>query len=222
MDLTVYQSQYPKKRIGKNNDGGYIIIDVPIQYDFLLGAGISNDISFEEHFLRLFPHLQCHGFDGTINSIHSTNRRFTWIKKNIGTINSDTTDNLHSYLEKYSNVFLKMDIEGHEIPWFECLTDSHMNSIAQMVVEFHYPFSPREEAVMNKIQKTHVMFHIHANNACGTNGRIPNVFECTFVNRRFVTYPCYLNKTPLPTPRLDQKNIPRLPDISLNYPPFVN
>jgi hypothetical protein len=206
MDLTVYKPQFPRKRIGKDNDGGYIIIDAPINYDFLIGAGINDDTSFEDHFLSLYPKLECHAFDGTIKKSPSKNPRFTWIPKNIGS--GDNEDDLISYLEKYSNIFLKMDIEGHEIAWIEKLTEKHLNCLAQIVIEFHYPFSERHYAVMRKIHKTHVMFHFHENNCCGYNGSIPNVFECTFLNRRYVTYPVSIISTPLPIPGLDQPNLP--------------
>jgi hypothetical protein len=205
MDLTVYKPQFPRKRIGKDNDGGYIIIDAPINYDFLIGAGINDDTSFEDHFLSLYPKLECHAFDGTIKKSPSKNPRFTWIPKNIGS--GDNEDDLISYLEKYSNIFLKMDIEGHEIEWIEKLTEKHLNSLAQIVIEFHYPFSERHYAVMRKIHKTHVMFHFHENNCCGYNGSIPNVFECTFLNRRYVTYPVWRNTIPLPIEGLDQPNL---------------
>ena len=205
MDLTVYSPQFPRKRIGKNNDGGYVIIDAPINYDFLLGAGISDDTSFEDHFLSLYPNLECHGFDGTITKNPSINSRFTWIPKNVGS--GANEDDLISYLEKYSDIFLKMDIEGHEIAWVEKLTENHLNSLAQIVIEFHRPFGERQYAVMKKIQKTHVMFHFHENNCCGYNGVIPNVFECTFLNRRYVTYPVSRNTIPLPIQGLDQPNL---------------
>jgi hypothetical protein len=209
MDLTVYEPQFPRKRVGRDNDGGYIIIDAPIKYDFLIGAGISNDTSFEDQFLSLYPDLECHGFDGTITSSPSRNPRFTWIPKNIGS--KPNEESLISYLEKYSNIFLKMDIEGHEIGWIETLTEKHLDSLAQIVIEFHFPFGQRQYSVMEKIQKTHVMFHFHENNCCGYNETIPNVFECTFLNRRYVTYPVSVNTTPLPIPGLDYPNLPVVP-----------
>ena len=48
--LEVYSSYpYNKTRIGKDNDGGYIICD-DLSYDLLLSCGIEKDISFEEKF----------------------------------------------------------------------------------------------------------------------------------------------------------------------------
>jgi hypothetical protein len=43
--LTVYKSPYEKKRIGRANDGGYVICDIPnIEYSILLAGGIESDI----------------------------------------------------------------------------------------------------------------------------------------------------------------------------------
>ena len=53
--LTVYKSQFPKERIGKDFDGGYIMIDIPGKtYDLLLSGGILDDISFEEEQLIVY------------------------------------------------------------------------------------------------------------------------------------------------------------------------
>lgn len=35
--------------------------------------------------------------------------------------------NLHEYIDAHSNIFVKMDIEGYEIPWFLSLAPEHMN-----------------------------------------------------------------------------------------------
>ena len=82
--LRIYQSPYNKVRIGKNNDGGYVICDIPeVNYDILLSGGIANDISFEQELLKKYPNLSGYGFDGTIQKIPENNfsNRFTIIKK---------------------------------------------------------------------------------------------------------------------------------------------
>ena len=52
--LIVYSSSFPKKRVGRNNDGGYVITLLPETYDLFISGGISNDISFENHLLQLW------------------------------------------------------------------------------------------------------------------------------------------------------------------------
>ena len=51
--LTTYKSPFKKKRLGKENDGGYVIAKIPkAKYKILLAGGIADDISFEEDFMN--------------------------------------------------------------------------------------------------------------------------------------------------------------------------
>ena len=80
--LTVYKSPFPKIRLGKDYDGGYIIADIPnIHYTTLLSGGIETDISFEEHFVNKYPNVKPYLFDGTINNLPQTNNNFIFILK---------------------------------------------------------------------------------------------------------------------------------------------
>lgn len=224
--VTVYDAPFPKKRIGCSSDGGYIICDIPdIQYDYFLSAGVDNNISFEEHFCSLYPNVLCKAHDGTIAGIRIQNSNITFIRKNIGPVETDSETNLHAYLSDYKTVFLKMDIEGAEIPWFLSLSDDHMNHMAQMVIEFHTPFSEADARVFEKITKTHTLVHFHANNfgylRYHKGVPIPEVFECTFLHNAYFSGPPVPNRSPLPTP-LDAQNTMALPDVILTYEPFVH
>lgn len=240
--LTVYSSPFKKERIGRSFDGGYVVCDIQdIEYDLLLAGGIDRDTSFEDAWLNKYPSKKCLAYDGTINKCPSTHPNFTWIKKNITATPSKKTDiitklikrpavatnetNLHDILNSYKSIFLKMDIEGWEIPWLETLTPKHMDSLSQIIIEFHTPFSERENKIFEKLNKTHVLLHLHGNNCCGTrihNGIIiPNIFECTYVHKRFIPSPLTLNKDPLPCV-LDSPNIQDRDDILLHHNPFMN
>ena len=224
--LTVYKSPYEKKRVGKNNDGGYVIDIIPdIKYNLIIGCGISNDISFEENFINIYKNISCIVFDGTIDDIPETKEDILFVKKNIGIDNTSSITNLHNLIMNNENIFLKMDIEGYEIPWFESLTYEMLDKILQMVLEFHSPFSERETNVFKKISKTHVMVHLHGNN-CGElktfkNIIIPETFECTFINKKYLKEPYILNTDKLPL-SLDMPNKENSIDYDLNYKPFTN
>ncbi len=224
--LTVYESQFKKIRLGKDYDGGYIICDIPnIKYDCLLAGGIENDLSFEEDFCKKYENTICLAYDGTIGSINTEEKNIIFIKKNIGYDENDNVTNLHNEINKYENILVKMDIEGGEIPWILSLDDSQLNKFAQIVMEFHHPFSPIESEVFRKINRTHLLIHFHANNACGTRSVdgcvVPNVFEWTYVNKKYLSEPYILNKEKLPT-SIDMQNVLTHDDIFLNHPPFVN
>ena len=180
--LTVFKSPFEKKRLGKDYDGGYIISEIPnIKYTTLLAGGIANDISFEEDFINKYVIDNTYAFDGTINKLPKKNSKITFIKKNIGFSNNAKNTNLHDIIDVNECIFVKMDIEGGEIPWIKSLSDEQMNKFEQIVMEFHNPFSNKEIDVFDKINKNHYLIHFHGNNCCGTRNHngviIPNVLN---------------------------------------------
>ena len=224
--LTVYTSPYPKMRIGRDTDGGYIIAELPNpKYTTLLAGGINNDISFEEDFLSKYPTVKCFAFDGTIEKLPNENKSITFIKKNIGDTNTDTVTNLHDIIDANNNIFVKMDIEGGEIPWLKSLSTNQMNKFDQIVMEFHSPFTTNEKAVFDKLNATHHLIHIHGNNYAGIRKQngiyIPEVFECTYLHKKYFTTTPELNTELLPG-KLDKKNNQHSDDIYLHYAPFVH
>lgn len=223
--LTVFKSPFEKKRIGKDYDGGYIIAEIPfVKYTTLIAGGILDDISFEEEFINKYPNTQVYAFDGTINNLPKENNKITFIKKNIGFENNKDTTNLHDIINVNSRIFIKMDIEGGEIPWITSLSDEQMNKFEQIVIEFHWPFTDREIDVFDKINKNHYLIHFHGNNCCGVRNHngviIPNVFECTYLHKKYFINIPELNKELIPG-NLDMKNTNN-DEIYIDYPPFVN
>jgi len=217
-DLTVYTSPYPKIRLGKDFDGGYVIADIPgITYSCLISGGISDDISFEENFIQRYQ-VECYAFDGTISSLPKDSV-VHFAKKNIGAHNSETTTNLHELLDSNDNIFVKMDIEGHEFAWLQSLSFQQMDKISQLTIEFHNPFN---RDIFNKFSN-HVLIHFHGNNCCGLRSfkgvLIPNIFECTYIHKKYVTMKIK-NTQQIPS-SLDMRNVARRSDLILNFPPFV-
>lgn len=222
--LTVYTSPFPKIRLGKDNDGGYIISEIPnIDYKVILAGGIERDISFEEDFVAKYKNVPCFAFDGSISALPRENDHITFIKKYIGNKNIADYTNLHDFISEYENIFVKMDIEGGEIPWIQSLNDSQMNKFEQIVMEFHWPFSQKEIEVFDKINKNHYLIHFHGNNCCGVITHqgvvIPNVFECTYLHKKHFTTPPPLNTDLIPSP-IDMPNTGNS-EIEINYAPFV-
>lgn len=261
--LTVFECPFPKKRIGKANDGGYVIVDLPSTsktsntfgissgYDGFISGGISDDISFEDALLDNFPDLDCClAFDGTVNSIPRARNasKIKFIKKNLGSINGLDISNLEEYIQPYENIFMKIDIEGHEYSLFNSIIENGlMPKIRQLVLEIHTPADIRKHPnyytnlaaygnsdnilldFLSHIKKTHTIMHMHANNGCATHIQdsgviIPNVFEITLVRNDIlgeIGYNWFLNTNKIPSP-LDMPNIPNREDIKIDYPPFCN
>ena len=250
--LILYESPYDKVRIGRNNDGGYVICNLPDNYDLFISGGISNDISFEIDFLKKYKDknnniIKCYAFDGTISTLPDNNaQNINFIKKNLGNIETNDLTNLSTYINdtdtnKYSNIFMKIDIEGHEFRLLPYLIDNnYMNKIKQLVIEIHTPadiqmfpdyFSGLSDIkndnmfeLLNNINKTHTLVHFHGNNGCNTqyinNIKMPHVFECTYIRNDYIKEKIKNIET-LPT-KLDMKNIEDKTDFYFDYYPFCN
>jgi hypothetical protein len=236
--VTIYQCPFPKRRIGRWVDGGYVIADIPgIKYDVLFSGGVCDDISFEDDFIRYQREKQndihVYAFDGTIEGLPETvmKQNYTFIRKNIGDAETDQCTNLHSFIAPYLRIpdpciFVKMDIEGGEVDWIRSLSTEQMNAFAQIVIEFHFPFSQKEIDMFKKLNETHLPVHFHPNNACGTrihNGvYFPNVFECTYLHKRFFNGIAELNRDYVPNDNVDCKNVWNNEEIWIGHPPFVH
>lgn len=239
-NLIVYESPYQKFRVGKPYDGGYVISLLPGNYDIIISCGIANDISFEQHLMQIYPNLMCIAFDGTIDNLPYPESKIRFVKKNIGSVNSETLTNLHEYIKPYNDIFLKMDIEGHEFDSLNTFSEDQFKKIKQFVIEIHTPgdiqlhptyfkgLSHITNEVMfnflNKINTTHTLVHIHGNNGCKSyrvdNITVPNVFECTFIRKDYIQEKI-VNKKPVPT-GIDMPNIPNNPEYNLSYWPFMS
>lgn len=227
--LVVYSSEHQKIRLGSSNgDGGYVIGD-GLNYNLLLGCGISDDISFETDFVKKY-NVPCFAYDGTINNMPNTSQNITFVKKNIGPSETQNTTNLHDMIEKYNNIFLKMDIEGHEYQWLDSINSRQLNKISQIVIEFHFPLTGRfgksvktNIECLNKLAETHYLIHLHGNNCCGTHMygdiTVPNVFECTYI-RKDLCKNIKLNRNNIPDPNVDKPNVAPYDDIHLSGYPF--
>ena len=245
--VTIYQSPFPKRRIGRWTDGGYAVVDIPgIKYNALIAGGVCDDISFEEDFIRFQteqgnPQIKVYAFDGTVAELPESGfkSQIEFVKKNIGEHETPEITNLHYLLEHYSldqsnnqnpnpnpNLFIKMDIEGGEVDWIRSLKPEHMDAMAQIVMEFHRPFTHDEIPMFEKLNRTHLPVHFHPNNACGTcihNGvYFPNVFECTYLHKRFFGGVAELNRDYVPNDKVDVRNIGFKDEIWIGHPPFVH
>ncbi len=245
--LRVYHFDTSKKiRLGVNTDGGYVIADIGGAegaeggaYDCYISAGVSNEESFTRDFLERYSsscslnETNCFAFDGTIEAYPTQyTDKITFFKKNIGggAEDVDLETNLLFLLNKYSRVFLKMDIEGGEYPWLMRMTADDLRKIKQLVIEFHgitgagwgHSFEDKW-ACIKKLSETHYIVHAHGNNYGPILSHIPDVIELTCIEKSYFSdgVPA-LNKSPLPILGVDFANCSRRHDIDLNVYPFVS
>lgn len=241
--LIVYQSPYNKCRIGPKEDGGYVICEMEGDYDAFLSGGIANDIRFEMALLDKYPDLYCLAFDGTINNLPTYNPRIIFYKKNLGAQETDNMTNLSKFLRGKNDVFLKMDIEGHEFRIIPSLIYSgDIQKVKQLVLEIHTPADihlfpdyfrglsditqQTMDIMLEGINKTHRLVHLHGNNGCKIHERdgqlVPNVFECTFIRKSDLPddFAWERNRDAIPS-KLDYPNVPFKPELQLKGYPWT-
>ena len=259
--LILYKSPYNKIRLGNNNDGGYVITELPGTYDLFISGGITDDINFEVGFLNKYIYtnleLKCYAFDFMISNlsdirisididIDNIKSKIIYINKKLGYENKNTepinVTNLYDYMKDYNNIFMKIDIEGHEFRLLPSIIENNnMEKIKQLVIEIHTPadiqlfpdyFKGLSDIknnnmfeLLNNINKTHTLIHFHANNGCKNqiidNIEVPHVFECTYIRNDYYITEKIKNNIPLPM-NIDMKNIHCKEDFYINYYPFCN
>ena len=220
-------------RIGKPNDGGYIMLDNfqkggGIAYSF----GIANDVSWDYDMVQ--RGYEIFMYDMTINALPFQHPNFHFFKQGIGGSKNEVEalDTLENFIERNTHqnnqhMILKMDVEGAEWDFLTSVSSNTLNQFDQIVFEFHNITQPKNSAQMEKtieafkkLNKTHTPVHIHGNNHSsflniGGIGIFPNVPEITYVKNENYEFEDD-DEIFLPIP-LDQPNHWKLKDIPLGY-----
>lgn len=214
-------------RIGRDHDGGYIMLDdLPggTAYSF----GISNDVSWDKD--MALKGYDVFMYDHTIDRLPEEDSHFHWSK--IGLSDGITQDKRLKTLEELissnghegkQNMILKMDVEGAEWGFLEKVKSETLAQFSQMTFEIHGITNPihAEHAlkVLRKINATHQLIHLHANNfgdyvsAGGKN--FCTLFEVSYVLRdKYKFSSSYDPCLPL---EIDMPNLTRYPEIRLGF-----
>lgn len=194
-------NNYNLVRIGKLNDGGYVMLDdlqnnrSHMAYSF----GISNDVSWDSD---MADHgFQVYMYDHTIDDIPIHRNEFHFFKigvsddeankedNNLKSLGQIVKENDHSEI---SHMILKMDIEGAEYGVINNIETDLLKCFDQIVIELHkLNDAGMQDTILKALEKISSEFavvHIHANNY----GDIiyvddipyPSTLEITFVNRK--------------------------------------
>ena len=188
-----FKSAEDLTRVGKNNDGGYLISKNDMnKSDILISLGIFDDISFEQEFIKNND-IELMAYDGSLNikfwlkrilveffknpfNLYALKIFFSFnnffkgkrklIKKFVGL---NTTDEnfctLSSILDKldHKNIFLKIDIEGYEYRLLDTLI-LNQDRICGLVIEFH-DCDIHLEKIKSFLEDFQLkLAHIHGNN----------------------------------------------------------
>ena len=158
-------------------------------------------------------------------------RYFKCYYKNISIENRFLTlDDCNEYIESlepigkpiHKSIFIKMDIEGYELQWIESLSLDQLQNISQLVIEFHSAFTDRHKKMFQKLNEVFALVHLHGNNfKYDLVNNIPYFFECTYINKKYLTKSLEFNTDTIPS-TLDQPNLVSKPDVFLNFEPYVH
>lgn len=209
-----------KKRYGRHEDGGYVIIDDPLGATHILGYGVDKDVSFENELTEAWG-LKAHIFDHTISEVPNTNDSVTYVKEGIGSKDEDPLFTLETHVKRYvpdgSNFVLKMDVEGAE---WDVLRTADLSRVSQLIIEFH-ELQEDHSDVIKKIHEMFYLVHIHGNNCHNQPWMyidrvhvMPRYLECTYVRKDLVNVVPSTQKFPGP---LDHKCRKDVPELELNF-----
>jgi len=217
---------YPKIRIGRPNDGGYVQLEdfdgISAAFSFGVGKDASWDVAIAE---RGIPTFQ---FDHTIEASPETHAKLRFFpQKIVGTPEEDGVT-IGALLDFYggdgdATNLLKIDIEGEEWPVFANADPRHLRRFSQIVCEFHNfhlagntGWYQAAKWAMENLATDFEVIHVHANNNSNYvlvgNVPFPQTLEVTFANRsRYQFTEC---SETFPTP-LDQANKSDVADFYL-------
>jgi hypothetical protein len=231
----------PLIRLGRNNDGGYLIDQRSIsEADFLLSCGINDDWSFERGFLRQ-KRVAIVAFDASVSRRGLAKRIFTkpdelfqriWrffsyfqffgksakhVRQFIGSDKGGLHIPLREAVRKHvspsiDRIFFKIDIEGSEYQILDELIEL-ASRMTGLAIEFHESDAHFAE-IENFIRNFPLaVCHVHINNYClPMKGRIPDVLELTFTRLPLDA----TRRAELPHP-LDMRNGHHLPDAVVGF-----
>jgi mannosyltransferase OCH1-like enzyme len=231
--LTVFNAG-EKIRIGNESDGGYVLPKIALEKTGqLFSYGISNDISFDEHYIEMTKfQKKAFGFDHTIEGIKTLyGDHFTHFREGLSALETPQTNNFLIHFEKHGNqseVLLKIDVEGAEYEYFENTDCFFLSKVAKcIVIEFHWlsdsAYRNRFFNIVKELNKYYRICHVHGNNydtvftyrEGNFSCTMPNVIELTFLAKDICQNE--INETESFPTELDRPNNPQKPDISLSF-----
>lgn len=216
-----------KVRIGGDADGGYVMPSLALKSTAVLSIGIGDQVSFDAELADRGAVV--HQYDHTIPGQPMAHPNFRFHSLGWGPADDGPLRSLHSMIGEMDwdgaqHAILKFDTEGAEWDALAATTSEDLAKFDVIAGEFHYfhnlqvrSFHDHVKAVLEKLHRTHVPVHLHANNATGIRlvqgVPVPPLLEITWVRRGVVATagPC---TDPIPGP-LDRPNMADRPDLCL-------
>jgi Tfp pilus assembly protein PilF len=216
---------FDKIRLGRDFDGGYVLIDDFAGVGAALSCGISDDATWDLAIAK--RNIPVHQFDHTIEKGPIDHPLLTFHKQRVAAADAPGTLCLDSMAEQFlrgcERAILKIDIEGDEWQAFSTVSAATLGKFSQIACEFHglyYAAHPmwnkRFVAVLSKLRALFEVVHVHGNNA-GPFANIANVILPCVLEITLASRSCYQfaeSNEVFPT-ALDQPNLPSQPEMRL-------
>lgn len=204
------------ERIGKHNDGGYLVCgnllgNVRSAYSYGIAGEDSWGCDVSSRFHVTVHQYDC--FDPTRPACGTGQQDFhdECVGAGPQTIESRSYDSVANQIQKNGDsgktLVVKMDVEGAELEALGAMPDDLLDTIDQLVMELHGA-DDRYLALVKKLRRTFVPVHLHFNNSrCTTQFKpFPSpVYEVSFVNRRLAQRDAAAPRPMLPR-SLDEQN----------------
>lgn len=218
-----FQSEHELVRVGPEGDGGYL---VPHDFDGLCAVfspGVSDTLGFDQEMALMVG--ACYLADASVEPPENMAENMTFVQKYLGTKNEGNIITLESWVNSHTepedDLLLQIDIEGAEYDVLNITPDYVMQKFRHILIEYHHldrvfdrTQFDKMSATVRKLADTHVLCHLHANNASPFytfDGRqIPPLLEATYIRKDRVSS----DLTPAQVPHaLDQLNHPYFDDL---------
>lgn len=227
--LMELSSPSPYIRIGRSNDGGYVMLDDFRQRKIAYSIGIADDVSWDLDMAN--RSIDVYMYDHTIAGLPMEHERFHYFQVGLGCARNIEDPRLKSlsqlmtengHMDEYGMI-LKVDIEGAEWDVLCDIEEDILKHFSQIVFEFHGLIFPENEEkicrALDKLNRTHQLVHLHPNNYGSYlllgGALLPELIEGTYLLRDEYTF-CAVGGNPSGIPsKLDEINCTYLPDIFL-------
>ena len=195
--LKPVSTNYELVRIGPEGDGGYLLPNDFDGIEAVFSPGVGDVSLFEDDCAKMGMNIFL--ADYSVDGPAMNNKKFSFLKKYIGSFNSEYFISLDDWVEKNntsldSDLILQMDIEGFEYETIYSMSGKLTDRFRILVIEFHEldmlfnkAYFTKISNAFEKILRTHSVVHIHPNNCCQCVRKgeieIPPVMEFTFIRR---------------------------------------
>lgn len=205
-------------RVGSAGDGAYVMYDDfgndGIAYSLGIGDNVDWDLDMAARGFDIYM------YDYSIEMPPYANEHFHFYAERVGrpgkSLAEILRENGHSDRD---DLILKMDIEAAEWELLRDVDSETLVRFQQIIVELHFPFDlfrVYAEPLLEKINRTHQIVHIHANNVGGYDVldgiKFPMYLEVTWLRRKDHMFKKSTRSFPT---NLDCGNITDRNDISL-------